>query len=267
MPAKSKKLHAPESTGDQFLNIEPDALLGLTERIESNLKNQGKRAMSKDAPTRSKTETSHIKKKDGEIAGKAPVSGLAAKAFGNGHTAIEKQKPTVARKRLRDGRVKEDVSGSKSDDVDTVMLETKNRQNGSSNEINVDEEVRALGGTKEDLNLITDVLSESEMEGKEAGSSTKSGTDIKKDLLRLVRQLGVDRVGMEGLMAGSESDDTDVAEVRIESQDPDMIRPNKGTVGVKPSTTSVGKGQNNLVSGQQCPFFGLVDIHAYYGFI
>ena len=275
MPAKSMKLHAPDSHEDHVPDFNPDALRSLTEKIEISFKNKGKGAISKGAQARSKTQTSKAKRKGGEQVTKAPVSTSAVKAICNSSTEIGKQKPTIAlkatqgKKRSRDGRVKEESSRRKGDDANTIMLGTKNRKGGSgNNDTSIDEEVRALGGTNEDVGLIADVISESELEEGEAGLGKNLGSGLEKEILQLVRQVRVDRMGEKILMAESESDEADEADKFEENGYSDMIPPSKVAIGAKPAlqtATSVGKGQRSLVSKQQCHVFIIFDIDADFG--
>ena len=255
MPAKSVKLYAPKIMKNQDPSFNPDALRSLTEKIETNFKNQGKGPISKEGPARPKSKASKFQKTKEHVA-RAPV--LAS----NGNAAIGKQKPTEAlktsqgKKRLRDGRVKEGSYGTKGVDVNTIKLGTKNWRMGSDSDTNIDEDFRALGGTEDDFDLIVDVMSESEIEGEEVVLTKNLG----KEIFQLVRQLGVDRMGKKEMMKGFESEETDEVEDSQEpeeTQNPDMITSNKVTIGVKralQTATSVGKGQRSLVSNQPCPF-------------
>ena len=271
MPAKSKKLNASGSTITQVPDFNQDALRSLTGKIEGNLKNQGKGAISKDAPVRPKTTTPNVKKKTGENISKTPVSISAVKVASNDTTAKGKQKPAVAlkttqgKKRLRDGRVKEVRHRTTGDKVNTIQLGSRNLKIGSDKNTDIDEEMIALGGTKEDVDLIADIMSESEMEGEAAGPHKKLEDGFEKEILQMVRQPGVDRVGKRELMAGSESEEVNKIRDLEENRNYDTASSNEMTTGVKPAlktAASVGKGQRSLVSNQQYPSFIPSDIHA-----
>lgn len=264
MPVKSNKTHASESTANQVMDFNPDALRSLTEKIESTLKTPGKGANPKDVPVRAKNKNPNLKKKSGEDLSKAPASTSAVKAINHGSTVIGKQKPTMAlkasqgKKRLRDGRVKEESYRRKERDVNTIKLGGRNWKPGSGEETKLDEEVRALGGTREDVELIAEVVSESEMEDEEAGLGKTLRDGLEKEILQLVRQLGVDRVGRNELMADSEPEEADEVNELKSIEDHGMGPSSKVTNGVKPAiqnTTSVGKGQRSMVSKQECRIF------------
>ena len=270
MPAKSKKLNASDSTTTQVPDFNQDALRSLTEKIESNL-SQGKGATSKDAPARPKTTPPKVKKKTGENATKTPVSISAVKIASHGTTSMGKQKPAVAlrtaqgKKRLRDGRVKEERHRTIGEDVNAIKLGSRNSKTGSDKKADIEEEMMALGGTKEDVDLIADIISESEMEGEAAGPHKKLGDGFEKEILQMVRQFGVDRVGKRDFMADSDSEEAKDLE---ENRKNDTASTNEMPTGVKPAlktATSVGKGQRPLVSKQQCPRLSPSDIHTDFG--
>ena len=276
MPANSRKLNASasDSTENQVPEFNPDALRSLTEKIESNLKGQVKGAISTDTSVRPKTKTPNVKKKSGENTAKAPVSKSAIKIASHDRTATGKQKPTVApkttqgTKRLRDGRVKQESYRTKGDDVNTIKLGSRISKIGSDNNTNIDEELIALGGTKEDVDLIADLMSESEMEGQAAGPDKILGNGFEKEILQLVRQLGVDRIGKREMMADSGSEEANKIEDLKGDRNFDTTSSDKVTTDVKPAlktASSVGKGQRSLVSNRECQVFNPSDMHADFG--
>ena len=265
-----------EPTDSQVPSLDSDALRSLTEKIESSFKNQGKRAISGDTPARSKTKVPDVKKKEGLYVANAPALNSAAKIAGNCGTTIGKQKPTVAprtsqgKKRLRDGRGKEESYGTKAGGVNSIKLGTRNSKIRSDKHNNIHEEVRALGGTKEDVDLIADVMSDSEMENEDSGWSKDLDNGFERDIEQLVRQLGVDRVGKKELIADSQSEGADEVGGLADTVHLDIIPSNKVAFNVKSAlqtTTSIGKGQRSLVSKQQCLIFRLFDLCAEFEFV
>ena len=254
-----------DSTGNMIPDFSPESLRSLTDQIESNLKSQGKRAISNDTPARPKTKALNVEKTRGDHAAKSPVSAPAVQTASNGGTAIGKQKPTVAskpsqaKKRLRDGRIKEESDGTKGSNTCTRKLEISKRKIGLDEDNSFDKEMRALGGTEEDVDLIANIVSESEMEDEEVRLSNNPGDGLGKEILQLVRQLGVDKVAKETLMADFAPEVADEAQDPKESRNSDMTPSNNETLGTKlvlQNATSVGRSQRSLVSKQQCPFFG-----------
>lgn len=270
MPAKPRKLNASESIESQVPDFNQDSMRSLTEKIEIKLKSQGKGAILKDASAKPKTNTPSVKGRSGENAAKGPESTFAGKVARNNATPMRKQKPaaaprtTLGMKRFRDGRIKEERYTGTGDDVNTIKLGSRRLTMGSVKNTDFDEEMKALGGEKEDVDLIADIISESEMEG-EAAEPSKMGDGFEKEMLQLVRQLGVDRVGKSELMADSESEQANRMEDLEENGIHETTPSNQVTTGVRlalKTATSAGKGQRSLVSNQQCPVFSPCDIDA-----
>ena len=261
MPAKSKNPHFPVSSKNGVPDFNPDTLRSLTDKIESNLIYPNKRGFSKGTPAKPKTKMPKFGEEHRQHAITASKFKFAVSSASNGSMVRGKQKPagtlesSQRKKRLRDGRVKEEDHWKRSNDVNSIKLGSRNRNTVSNKGINFEEELRALGGTKEDVDLIAEIASGSEMEGEEATLS--SGSGLEKETLQLIRQLGVDRVGKRDLIAESEPVEADEVEMLEEDIHPEMIASNAERIGSKPAlsnATSAGKGQRSLVSKQPFPF-------------
>ena len=261
MPAKSKDSHFPASLENGIPDFDPHTLRSLTDKIESNLIYSNKGRFSKGTPAKPNTKTPSFGEKHKQHAATASKPKSAINSASNGSVMRGKQNPagtpesSQRKKRLRDGRVKEEGHWKRSNDVNSIKLGSRNRSTGSDSDIIFDEEVRALGGTKEDVDLIAEIASGSEIEGEEA--SLSSGSRLEKETLQLIRQLGVDRVGKRDLIAEIESVEADEVEVLEDDIHPEMINSNAGRIGIKPAlsnATSAGKGQRSLVSKQPFPF-------------
>ena len=261
MPAKSQNPHFPASSENGVPDFDPDTLRSLTDKIENNLIYPNKGGFSKGTPAKPKTQTPNFGEKHRQHAITASKPNSAVNSASNGSMIREKQKPvgtpesSQRKKRLRDGRVKEDGHWKRSNGVNSIKLGNRNRSAGSNSDITFDEELRALGGTKEDVDLIAEIASGSEIEGEEASLSSERG--LEKETLQLIRQLGVDRVGKRDLIAESEIVEADEVEVLEEDTHPELINSNAGRIGIKPAlsnATSAGKGQRSLVSKQPCTF-------------
>ena len=256
MPALSKDYRSSASTENRIPDFNPDTLRSLTEQIASNLNSQGKRPILKDTAARSRAKSSNADKELGEYAIKTPGSTSAAS---DGITAKGHQKPTVAsslgqaKKRSRDGRIKERSDGTRGKNFVANKAENSQPQNCKKRirldiDNNIDEEMRALGGTKEDLDLIANLMSDSEIENEEARPSKELGDGLEKEVLKLVRQLGVDRMSQKEVMADFESEEAEEVEKLEDLRNPDL-------------TTSVGRGHSSLVSREQRQFFHLSNGH------
>ena len=259
MPAASKKSSASEVSENLVPDLNTDALQSLTEKIEGNLKNRSRGAILNGTAVRPKTKTPSFNPKVqvGEHGSKSSISASDVTAASNGSAATGKQKCTLAprikqgKKRLRDGRIKEGGNGKAEKNVNSIKLRISNRKSGSDDTSKIDEEMRALGGTKEDIDLVADIISESEMEGDDARSGENPQSGLEKEIIQLVRQLGVDRVAKKELAAGSGSDEADEVGELTEDWVPDMVSSKKkkpGVVPALPTATSVRTGHKSLVS-------------------
>lgn len=257
MPLSLRDYRSSASTENHIPDFNTDTLRNLTGQIANNLKSQGKGPILKDKAARSMTKPSNTDKEVAEYAIKTPISNLAA---GSGITAKRNQRPTEAskpshaKKRSRDGRIKERSDGTRGKNVGPNKPETSQPQNGKKSvgsdiDNNVDEEMRALGGTKEDVDLIANLMSDSEIEDEEASPRKDSVDGLEKEVLQLVRQLGVDRVSQKEVMADSESEEVEEVEKLEDIRNPDL-------------TTPVGRGQSSLVSRQQRLLFRLSNGYA-----
>lgn len=264
MPALSKEVHTPDFPKNRIPDLSPESLRSLTDQIESNLKTQGTRANLNDTAARPKAKTPSVEKNSGDHTAKSPISASAIQIASYRTTAIGKQRPTGAlkprlgKKRLRDGRIKEESDGTKGSNTSAKKVEPRKRTIGSDKGNSLDKEIRALGGTKDDFDLIANVVSESEMEDEEVRPINNPGNVLQKEILQLVRQLGVDKVAKEELMADSAPQVADEVQELEENRNPDMTPSNKELLAIKlvlQNATSVGRSQRTVVSQPQRPFF------------
>ena len=255
MAPKSKKHAGSQVHDDGLPDLNPDALLSLTQKIETNLKKPDKGAVSKAAPARPQANKLRKEKANGEL-NRSSGPKARPKEQSNGKSpSIGKQKPaptpksSQGKKRLRDGQVKEPGFVKSGDYVNGIKLGTGTQKPAAENNAEIEEDIQALGGTKDDLDLVADAPSDSEMEGEAAEVGETSGRDLRKELQQLVRQLGVDKRPQKDL---SETTDT---EDEGEVQNPEPRNHTGGKVappvvnGMKPETKAAkpsGKGQMSL---------------------
>ena len=257
MPAIPKNHHASEPIENQYPDFNPPLLRSLTENVESNLKNQRNGPISKDAAVRPKSNTSSTKKKSGERLVMVPVSSFTVRATDNGSTPAQKRKPTVVlkmsqgKKRLRDGHVKDESDRTKGKYVNKIRIGTSTRKNVSENSDKFNQDVRALGGTREDVDLTANIISESEMEGEAVKMNKNQENGLETEILQLIQQIGVDRLAKQDLLADSESEEADKAAELQESWNLAQKSSNARPIGVKPAlltATFAGEGPKSLVS-------------------
>ncbi|KAL2051761.1 hypothetical protein ABVK25_007917 [Lepraria finkii] len=213
MTPKSKK-HARSQTHDDGLpDLNPDALLSLTQKIETNLKKPDEGVVFKAAPARPQANKLRKEKADGKL-NKSSEPKARPKEQSNGKSpSIGKQKPALApkpsqgKKRLRDGQVKEPGFVKSEDNINGIKLGTRTQKPATENNAEIEEDIQALGGTKDDLDLVADAPSDSEMEGEAAEVDETSGRDLRKVLQQFVRQLSVEKRPQKDLSETTDTED------------------------------------------------------------
>lgn len=191
MPARVKAQSNAVSQDTDLPELKADALSNLTARIADKLKKPPVGAKTNNKPARARPEKGHRSK--------APPS----------QTSVPAVKEQHGKKRLRDGQVKEPRS------VDTKgngsKASSKEDRNAAPSRAQIEEEILALGGSKEDLDLVADVASESELEGDKPSKAPRN--DLKKELMKFVQDIGIQTVNYESSESeeGKEADDTTLA--------------------------------------------------------
>ena len=197
MPEKSKKSRSSPLKEDQLPNFDSNALFSLTKKIEGNLKRQTGKKVSK--PTAAHSQIRGEKKTGGDETNS--IERITPRTEPDGKSQeLGDQKPTSApklspgKKRSRNGRIKGPGFQEQDGDVNGNKLGKKMSRSLVHGGLEVDQEVRALGGTQDHINLIADAASDSEMEG-----GVMPDENINKELQQLIRQLGVDTMGRKEL--------------------------------------------------------------------
>ncbi|KAL6718124.1 RNA-binding ribosome biosynthesis protein mak21 [Lecanora helva] len=108
------------------------------------------------------------------------------------------------KKRLRNGNVKEPSHQKGKGNIDSTELGPDASKSTIAGDLDLGEELRNLGGTQEDIDLIADAPSDSELE-----AVGPLHDDITKEVYQFVRQLGVDKVSKHVQVDSSESDSDD----------------------------------------------------------
>lgn len=203
--SKGKPRNATGAGGNegQDLYLNPDTLSLITKKIEANLRD----SQTEQAPPRTK-DTSEIRKQN-QVQKKIVTSSkpnrqqdpVSAHKKEN-KTAVSDSKPQ-GQKRLRDGQLKDSVFVRSQ--PNGAQNRQKSRHVHSLERSRLEQEILALGGSKDDLKLIEEEESRSEFEGGASGSEKPATGGLKKELLQLVRELGIEKVSKE-VDEGSESD-------------------------------------------------------------
>ena len=205
MPARVKVQSSALSQGTDFPELKADALSNLTARIADKLKKPAVEAKANNKLAKARPERGERKQ------GQSDQSSLTVEKEQNG------------KKRLRDGQLKE----PRSTEINTNGPKTTSRRDriGPASRPRIEEEILALGGSKEDLDLVADVASQSEVEGDEPTKAHRNS--LKKDLMKFVQDIGIQTVNYEA----SDSEDR---------EGPDHAMPDAGT-GNSAAITPAGR--------------------------
>lgn len=151
--------------------IDESAFAGLRQKIEQRLKNEGpgKVKSKKDSKSQAPAQNAPMKKDKGA----APKPG-------------RNQESAQGKKRDRNGDViaREEKKGGKSN-----QTKPKGLQKGNDNDT-LRQEILALGGTEEDLDLLAGVDSESEVEGAPSKGKKGGEDDLRKELSKMLEAAG-----------------------------------------------------------------------------
>jgi ribosome biogenesis protein MAK21 len=184
--AKSAKIAAGEN-GDSLPSFDENALSALTAKIEQGLGN-GEPQKAADAP--------NTKQKKGKASASTAAEPKKAKA------------QEAARGTKRDAHGKPKTNGKANGQKETSS--SKNGDKSDEREALL-QEILALGGTEEDLDLVADALSDEEENTAQDGPADKS---LKIELAKFVAGLGI-----EGQSGGDieESEEEEVEEAAEDS--------------------------------------------------
>lgn len=202
---RSKKGPETSSNVYQELDLELDIISSLTKKIEANLKSgpNGKlpeknksiansrgndtvpKKLKKDSKPSLERDTAVSPLKDGESV--TPILNARSK------------------KRLSDGQLKN--IAHENTYVNGTKKITKSHRKQSAEHPRLESEILELGGSKDDLALIKDVVSESEFEADANGFKNPESKDLKKELMRVVQELGIDKVTPESDEASTAAQD------------------------------------------------------------
>ena len=173
--------------------LDPSTLIRLTQKIEGNLK----RPIEKSPKVPRKPRVERIKKpksadqQSREIPPRAKVSSSDVK------------RPDAGRKKWPDKRSSKGSTSVKSN-VNLIKLGSRPEHHDSVSQLRLEEEVLALGGEKGDFELILGAGSESEMEGGDPPVTNGLQKGFKKDLRRLVMDLGINELEKRELSSSAD---------------------------------------------------------------
>lgn len=178
VPETSASVSQPQAT-PSVPEFDDSAFAGLRQKIEQRLNNQnsgkGKSKQTEKTKPTEKTPT----KKEKEAApkpGKKQDSGQGKKRDRNGEV--------IARDEKKSGHKTQEQPKKK----DGEKKQEKPKKGGKDDET-LRQEILALGGTEDDLNLLAGVESESEVEG-EAKKGKGSDEDLRKEMSKMLEAAG-----------------------------------------------------------------------------
>jgi ribosome biogenesis protein MAK21 len=226
------------STDENFISLDAGALANLTRNIEQKLKD-GKITPNNKSQKRTNDSKAETKK--------APVNDFKDKKI----TAAKTQNSNQGKKRSRDGEVIEKPAKSGSG------------KNDQSQDDMLRKEILALGGSKEDFDLLAEVASDSEVEEPASASNKKAESNddaLRKELAQLLKDAGQfnpeiadDQVEEEQSASedGSEEEDEEEDDkVESASEADDANVPSKETVKSKAATEVADKKKSALAETQ-----------------
>ena len=220
MPSELNLQSISQSREAQLPEFNMNTLESLNKRITSNLQKRenGKAAKIPQLKPKLKKDKKGGKERKNEV--HAPKYVDAGKSNGKLQATQQLQQAPIlksiqGKKRSRDGRVKDSYSMEPGNGVNKIKLGKRTEKTTRHMEIELDDDMEALGGTKNDIKLIADAPSDSEMEGDTAGSKGASQDDLKKELRRFARQLGVDRSAQKDLLEPTVPEKNNLQELKL----------------------------------------------------
>ncbi|KAL8820093.1 MAG: hypothetical protein Q9223_001616 [Gallowayella weberi] len=235
----SKNIAEVDKEMEQELDLKPQTLSLLTSRIEGDLKNKTSRKFSQNKPNvSSKNRKTGIEKREKvKISRPNRQSNTVATPDGAERNVDLKATPgprLQGKKRLRDGQLKETSNGKLR--TNPTIKTAPSHKDITLELSTLEQEILALGGSKDDLELVENQASESELEG----DTSASRPGLEKELLRFVRELGVDKVPQEAEEESESGQDEDGKNTRSKAPE---ITPSER---VAPQTSKSGKAMTRF---------------------
>ena len=205
---------------DAFPAFNADALQSLTKNIQNNLLQTGNASPKPNsAKPKKQRQDASPKTKGNQKSQVEPKRSRQPKEHRASQPAQPRSQPQVvppksaqqnrSNKRLRNGEIKNPASKS---DVNTITI-NQARLNGAtppSNET-LRREIKALGGTEEDFELVTGVASDSEVEGA-TGVETDKG--LSRESEKVINRLGVAEARQDDDEEDSEEEEEEESSVK-----------------------------------------------------
>ncbi|KAL8997527.1 MAG: hypothetical protein Q9169_003222 [Polycauliona sp. 2 TL-2023] len=182
---------------ERELSLNPDAVSSLATRIEASLKKAKDGKSDKLRSNKQKVSRTESKpKNNGKVTAKASVPKHRPKSSAKPERTKENTAGKVktdlearGKKRSSDGKLKQLSNGESHTNGVATAREGDADPHGERS--NLEQEILALGGSKDDLDLIEGDASESEIDGDAITSKAPVSKGLNKELLRFVKELGI----------------------------------------------------------------------------
>lgn len=194
----------------QLPEFDSSTLQHLTKRIEGNLKKPIEQ--SPRAPRLPRVKREKKPKTTDQQPREVPSVAVPSFSGGKRQDAGKKRRSDTGQPK-RPSYVKSNVNSNVKSNVNSIKLGSRPESHDSISKSRLEEEVLALGGEKEDFELILDAGSESEMEEMAASGTDGLQKNFKKDLHRLVMDLGIKDLDKRELSSSSEGEEQELREV------------------------------------------------------
>lgn len=198
----------------QLPEFKAEALLNLTKNINANLsKTPPPRIVTKKYPKPEQKDTKVTKNPEISASTARKATRNAKGKLSTNNAKSEPPPSSIApqnkgKKRLREGHEKKNEYSERN--IKSIRNEEQSNQDIRITTSKLQEDVLALGGSLDDYKLVAEADSNSEMEGNEMEVSKGSSKISKKELLKFMRDLGIDKVDVEeaeeSALSGEEDD-------------------------------------------------------------
>ena len=246
MPAPLSHVETAQLNGNDLPAFNPNALSNLTHKIQNDLRKDGQGKVTKPAPRQTKRKKENRRIENKRSISESPKVGQHGEQNGKSRSD-QKQSPPLGprlgkgKKTLRDGALKEKQEQKTEENVNGTKHCVRAPKLASGGKLNLDEDVQALGGTQDDINLLWNVASDSEIEGAD-----ESGRNIAAEVQRFIRRIGVDKISKQQRVNDASSSNSDSEGPKMSYSDKPNVKTtpdqaNRTGMNVLP-TRMVGKG-------------------------
>ena len=253
MLVRSELDNAIESNNAHLRDLQPSALLNLTARIESNLKKPSNEGPTKARQVNSRSESRKTKAIRVQPVNEALKLAAVVGRQRNVKTLPQKQdhvKPlhvSQGNKDHQNGHIENNNHHVRWENDTDVKLDRRTKVYFEEKDISPGQDAEAVRPMKDDAILLTDLLSDSEMEGEREKLANNTGTTSKEELRELIHNMGTgknnQKVSTETSASGRASQQQ-IQECRTPLNGPHSLRYLKVSNSGPQKSRSMGKGHD-----------------------